>query len=522
MISAELRAKIRRLYYAEHWKVGTIASELGVHEDTVKLAIESDRFAPRARPVRATLLDPYKDFIAKTLEQYPRLRATRLYEMLEQRGYAGSVIVLRRYVKTVRPGAQQEAYMRLETLPGEQAQVDWGHFGSLMVGAAKRVLSCFVMVLAFSRALFARFFLDQKNESFMRGHVEAFEAFDGVPRIILYDNLKSVVLERDGQNIRFHPRILELAGHYHFAPRPCSPYRGNEKGKVERTIQYLRHSFFAARQFRSLDDLNAQLRQWIAEVANTRPVPGDPSQRPITEAFTDEQPRLLPLPENPFPTDLVQPIRSGKTPYVRFDKNDYSIPHTLIRQPLTLVVSESRVRLLDSSQQQVADHGRSYDRGQRIEDADHIRSLARHKRRATEQAGRHHIMYACPHAAPFFAELCARDEPISSHTRRLGRLLDTYGARDLDQALKQAIERGAISAASVAYLLDKKRREQNQPPVLMSDISRDPRVQSLRVRPHSLAPYDKLTNFVDDSDERDSNDDDNPHADRGTNDDRIS
>jgi len=126
--------------------------------------------------------------------------------MLRARDYPGSVVQLRRYVRTVRPTAATEAYLRLDTLPGEQAQVDWGHFGTLLVGRARRALSCFVFVLAWSRACSARFALDQTLESFLRGHVEAFAALQGVPRTILYDNLKSVVLERVGDHIRFHPQ----------------------------------------------------------------------------------------------------------------------------------------------------------------------------------------------------------------------------------------------------------------------------------------------------------------------------
>src|ERR1700730_2000968 len=221
MISHALRAKIRRLFFAEHWKVGTIAAELGVHHDTVHHAIESRSFLAPVRRARAELLDPYRDFISATLEQHPRLRSTRLHEMLRDRGYNGSVFPIRRFVARRRP-SRHEAFLRLSVLPGEQAQVDWASFGSITVGRAKRGLSCFLMVLSWSRALFARFYLDQTTESFLRGHHAAFAAFGGIPRTILYDNLKSAVLERDGELIRFHPRILELAGHYHFAPKPCA------------------------------------------------------------------------------------------------------------------------------------------------------------------------------------------------------------------------------------------------------------------------------------------------------------
>ena len=213
MIPREVDAEIRRLFFAEHWRVHTIAEALSVHQDTVRHAIEQDRFVRTGPPIRPSQLDPYKPFITATLEQYPRLRATRLFAMIGDRGYRGSVVQLRRYVRTVRPQARAEAYLRLETLPGEQAQVDWGNFGAFQVGRARRQLSCFVLVLSWSRAMYARFALDQTLESFLRGHVEAFEALDGIPREILYDNLKSVVLERIGEHIRFHPRILDLAGH---------------------------------------------------------------------------------------------------------------------------------------------------------------------------------------------------------------------------------------------------------------------------------------------------------------------
>lgn len=198
MISEDVRAKIRRLYFAEHWKIGTIAAELGLHRDTVAGAVDTSRFSNCRFRGQALILDPYRDFIRATLEQYPRLRATRLLEMIRPRGYQGSVFPLRRYVRLIRPVPIYEAFFRLSTLPGEEAQVDWGSFGKIRVDGALRPLSCFVMVLSWSRATFARFTLDQTLESFLRCHVEAFETFRGVPRSALYDNLKSVVLEREG------------------------------------------------------------------------------------------------------------------------------------------------------------------------------------------------------------------------------------------------------------------------------------------------------------------------------------
>jgi transposase len=501
MISDDERARIRRLFYAEHWKVGTIATELGVHHDTVRRAIEAERFVGRTEErVVASILDPYKAFINDTLAQHPRLRASRLFDMIRERGYVGSEVVVRRYVRRIRP-VPREAFFRLETMPGEQAQVDWASFGKIRIGNATRSLSCFVMVLGFSRAHFARFVLDQKMENFVRSHVLAFEAFGGVPRTILYDNLKSVVVERVGAHVRFHPRILELAGHYHFAPKPCAPYRGNEKGKVERTIQYLRHSFFEARRYASIADLNEQLTEWSSRVAFARPRPQDPERKPVRESFEAEKPRLLELPEHRLECDLVMPIASGKTPYVRFDLNDYSIPAGLTTRPLTLAASETEVRILNGIDC-VARHARSYDRGRRVEDRRHLDALADEKQRASELRGRDRLSGSCPRADAFLEQIAIRGGHLGGTTTRLLHLLDRHDARALDAAIGEALARGAISAEAVAHVLDQRRRAANAPPIVEVILPDDPRVRDLRVTPHSLASYDAaLTTSKEDADE---------------------
>ncbi len=231
MITPAQRAEIRRLFYGEHWKIGTIAAQLGFHHDTVRAAVERESAGVRPRLCRPSILDPYLPFIRDTLAQYPHLRATRVYEMVRQRGYSGSVIQVRRLVRRLRPETNRAVYRRVVTLPGESAQVDWGAFGKVRIGQGTRTVSGFVMVLGYSRALAALFTYDQTLESFLRGHVDAFEALGGCARNLVYDNLRSAVLDRRGAAVQFHPRPLDLAGHYHFAPRPCTPGRGNEKGK---------------------------------------------------------------------------------------------------------------------------------------------------------------------------------------------------------------------------------------------------------------------------------------------------
>ncbi len=491
MISPELRTRIRRLYYAEHWKIGTIAAELDVHRDTVTLAIEPERFTRVSLRASVGRLDPYKDFVRLTLEQYPRLRATRILQMIQSRGYDGSIWPLRDFVRLVRPAGSREAFFRLSTLPGEQGQVDWASFGSIPVGNTRRALSCFVMVLSFCRALFARFVLDQTLESFLRCHVAAFEAFQGVPRELLYDNLKTAVLERVGDIIRFHPRLLELAGHYHVAPKPVARARGNEKGRVERAIRYLRDSFFEARRFHSLEDLNGQLDAWIESVAHARLVPGDTERRTVAQALSDERSRLLPLPAHALDCDAVLTIRSGKSPYLRFDRNDYSIPHPLVGKPLTLVASDTVVRVLDGDQV-VAHHERCWERGRQIEDPGHLQGLADQKRHAHEHRGRNRLMTCCPSAEAFLQGVAVHGGHLGGTCHRLLRLLDQYGPHEMNLALTEAGQRSAFAAQSVAHILDQRRRASGAPVVLPALLPDDPRVRDLVVPQRPLGSYDAL------------------------------
>jgi len=489
MISMELIANIRRLFYAEHWKIGTIAAQLDLHPDTVRAAVEAHRFS-RVSPCRAKASDPYLDFIQETLQQYPRLRATRLHQMLQERGYTGSVIQIRRLIRPLRP-VKQEAFLRLTTLPGEQAQADWAHFGQVRVGRATRKLSCFVITLSYSRALWVEFFFDQSIENLLLGHVHAFQDWGAVPRTVLYDNLASVVAERRGDAIHFHPRLLELCAHYHFDARPCRPARGNEKGRVERAIQYIRHSFFAARSFTGPADLNRQVRIWRDEIAHQRPWPGDDS-RTVIDAFTQEKPRLLPLPGNAFDTDLTKPVRSDKTIYIRFDQNDYSLPPDAVRKHLTLVANPEVVRLLDGLTE-IARHRRSYDRHARIEDPSHIQALVEDKRRALGATAPGRLGAAIARISEFLDAAFERGESATRLTRQLIEMLDDYGAAELNAAVEEALDRQTPSAASIAFILQQRRRK-SVSRILPVDLSRHPHLANLAVPTQRLEVYDELKN----------------------------
>ena len=494
-IPPELEAQILRYYHAEKWRAGTIARQLGVHHGTVDRVLSQAGLPKVERSHRPSQVDPYLPFIRATLEKFPTLTASRLYAMVRSRGYCGGPDHFRHLISLHRPRPVAEAYLRLRTLPGEQAQVDWGHFGHLPLGRARRPLMAFVMVLSFSRQIFLRFFLDARMENFLRGHVRAFEAWGGVPRVLLYDNLKSAVLERRLDAIRFHPTLLEFAGHYRFEPRPVAVARGNEKGRVERAIRYVREGFFAAREFTDLADLNTQAQAWCLGQAADRPCPEDRALS-VREAFAQEAPRLLAPPDNPFPTHERVEVKAGKTPYVRFDLNDYSIPHTHVRRLLTVLASPDEVRILDG-QQVWACHQRSYDKGAQIEDPAHIEALVGHKRAAHRHRGTDRLAQAAPASTALLTQAAERGDNLGAITAALLRLLQRYGAAELQTAIEEALARGVPHPNAVRLALERRREHKQLPPPVAVTLPEHVQKRDAPVQTHRLDSYDQLTEHSD-------------------------
>lgn len=488
-IPADLAARIVRLYTVEHWRVGTIARQLHVHRDTVRRVLREHSAAPSAVALRPSLVDPYRAFIRETLEKYPTLAASRLHDMVCERGYVGRASHFRHLVSTMRPRPPAEAYLRLRTLPGEEMQVDWAHFDHLQIGRARRPLMGFVIVLSYSRRVFLRFCLNAQMDSFLRGHVEAFAAFGGLARTLLYDNLKSVVLERVGDAIRFNPEFLAFAQHYRFEPRPVAVARGNQKGRVERHIDFIRKSFFAGREFTDVADLNVQARQWCEGRAFDRPWPED-DHLSVRQAFAAEQPRLLGLPATGYALGQRLAVSVAKTPYVRFDWNDYTVPHTHVQRTLSILADEQRVRIFDGITE-LANHPRSFDRHQVIEEPTHLQALVEYKRRARAHRGCDALAQVAP-AAPKLLQMAAqRGHNLGSITAALLRLLDQYGAASLQAALLDAIERDVPHPNAVRLALERARERSGRPPALALALPEHVAQRDTPMRTHALASYDR-------------------------------
>ncbi|MGH8327761.1 MAG: Mu transposase domain-containing protein, partial [Steroidobacteraceae bacterium] len=278
---------------------------------------------------------------------------------------------------------------------------------------------------------------------------------------------------------------------YRFAARPVAVARGNEKGRVERAIRFVRERFFAARPFTSLEDLNAQALSWCRTEAADRPCPEDRS-RTVRECFELERGRLLALPDEPFPAEERVIVRTHKTPYVRFDLNDYSVPHTHVRRTLEVLATVETVRILDGTAL-IATHPRSYDRGAQIEQPAHIEALEAEKRAGRAHRAIDRLHYAAPSAARFFELAASRGVHLGSLTRGLIELLDTHGAAALEAALAAALGQDATHLAAVRHFIDRHRAERGAAPPIPVTLPDDPRVRSLTVRAHNLAEYEKLS-----------------------------
>jgi len=487
-INKDIEAKILRYHFVEHWRVGTIAAQLGIHHSVVDRVLSQAGLPKVARSPRASIIDPYLPFIRETLAQFPTLTAARLYAMVKQRGYPGGPSQFRQRISQLRTRRQPEAYLRLKTLPGEQAQVDWGHFGSIQIGKAKRPLMAFVMVLSWSRQIYLQFYLNQQMENFLRGHVAAFEAWNGLPKVLLYDNLKSAVLERQGDAIRFHPTLLALSAHYRFEPRPVAVARGNEKGRVERAIRYIRDNFFAARHFQTLEELNQQADQWCQCVSGERRCPEN-TELTVQEAFHQEQPRLLRLPDNPFDTRERTPVTARKTPYIRFDWNDYSIPHQHVQKPLTVIADLKRLFIVDG-EHVIAQHRRSFDKAKQIEDESHINALWLQKTNAKQHRGQDRLSAASAHIPLFLQQAIQRGHVLTTTLRLLNQLLDDYGRDELHTALDEALKQQSPYPQAVQQILERRRDEKRQPPPLA--VAVPDKAKPYYVKAVDLSEYDQL------------------------------
>ena len=254
---------------------------------------------------------------------------------------------------------------------------------------------------------------------------------------------------------------------------------------------FARDAFFAARTFRDLDDLNAQARAWCEGAAADRPCPEERA-RSVRAVFAEEKAHLLALPENAFPTEERLEVKVGKTPYARFDWNDYSIPHTHVRRSLSVLATLDTVRIFDGLEL-IATHPRSFDRGAQIEQPFHVQALVAHKRAARAQRAQDRLHHAAPSAKPLFVRAAERGTHLGVLTRGLLALLDSHGASALEAAIAAALTEDAAHLGAVRHFIDQHAHARGQPPPIAVVLPQDPRLRAISVKVQALSDYERLT-----------------------------
>ncbi|MFA6318982.1 MAG: IS21 family transposase [Elusimicrobiota bacterium] len=494
-MNAETWAELRRLRLVEKLTVSEVARRMRMDRKTVRKALKSSGVPKRRVPKRASKLELYKGYIGNRLDEFPRITCVRLLRELHGLGFEGGISRLKEYVATIRVKAP-EAFFRLETLPGEEAQVDWANCGMVRVGNATRALSAFVMVLSYSRMMYAEFTLSQSLEDFLAAHVRAFQFFGGITGKILYDNLKAVCLTRLGAQIKFNERFLEFSGHYLFAPALCQPGHGNEKGKVERGIQYLRSSFLDGRAITDWGKANEELRQWLAEVANVR-AHSVTRRRPV-DRFEEEKPKLRPVPELALDLSIIRAVKATSQALVHFDGNLYTVPFVFASKVLTLKAGTHEVAVFDKARP-IAKHVRSYDRGRLVENPAHYAGLLDAKKAAgTAKLTDRFLALAAGSERDrealqaLLKGLLEGEFNVYQHLGRIMKLAELYGRVEVLGAVHQALSQGLVGANYIQNIIMQSRASRGEADPAQLTIPARPEWEQISGTERDLAVYDDL------------------------------
>lgn len=370
MLRLEGFVEIQKLHH-EGLSVSEIGRQLSMDRKTVRKYLGQ---APRAyeRKPKGWKIDSFRVYLRERWEQGVR-NAARLFAEIRKRGYPGGETQVKKVVRPWRSEGQERAFVRFETAAGEQAQMDWGHFGNWN---GKRLYG-FALTLSWSRMQYVEFTQRQDAETLLHCMMHALTFFGGVPQTVLTDNMKTVVVDRIDSQPRFHAKLLDFASYYGFVPRVCHPYRPQTKGKIESTIRYIKSSFWPGTSFDSLEDLNRQALAWCEEAnrrvhATTREIPA--------VRFPHEE--LTSLNGQPaYDTSYVSHRQVAKDCLVSYRGSRYSVPHVhagrsvTVREPL----DTGSIRIF-YQQDLIAEHPLSTAKGAMVVTPDHYASLPRRSR----------------------------------------------------------------------------------------------------------------------------------------------
>ncbi|NCC31778.1 MAG: IS21 family transposase [Chloroflexia bacterium] len=484
MIDYETYCKIVQLHQQHQLKPTQISEILSLDIRTVIHWLEEGTYRPRQTPRRASKLDVYKPQIVRWLEFYPYTGA-QILDRLREAGYAGGKSILNEYIAKVRP-RKRKAYLTLTFAPGECAQVDWGQYGSVPVGSTQRRLSFFVMVLCYSRMMYVEFTVSQTMEHFLGCHQNAFNYFGAVPENIMVDNLKSAVIRRlVGRAPVFNPRYLDFANHHGFTIKACGVGKGNEKGRVENAVGYVKKNFLAGLDIPEFSTVNPAAHHWLETVANVR-VHGATRKNPV-ELFKAEKPAMRPLPEAPYEVAVSRMVRATNRFRINLDGNRYSVPAEYAGQRLGLKAYPDRLCIYHNDKL-IAQHPRSYDSNRDFEHPDHPRALLVQRRAAKEQRLLMRFLALSSKAEAYYQQLQERRMNPRHHVRQIVALSEIYGPEKIARAIEDAFTFQAFSCEYIANILEQRQRITPEPGAL--HLTRRQDLLDLDMPPPDLSIYE--------------------------------
>lgn len=431
------------------WSDRKIASHLRIDRTTVKKYRENPDQRFKKPPRRSLKLDPFLHLIDQWLDQDPEVKATVVLQRLRNKGFSGQITIVRDLLRKVRgPQKQRQAYIRFESDPGQQMQIDWGHFGSLPYGHTNRKLYALAVLEAYSRMLYVEFTHSQKQQTLHQCLLNAFLFFGGTPQHIVVDNMLTAVIERQGSIIRFNDAFLDLLRIFNITPIACNPGAPHEKGKIEAAIKYIRRNFWPLRSFEDLNDVQHQAKQWLTTVANVR-LHQSTGQQP-DQRFEDVT--LNPLPDTLPDCREVCLLKVHKDFAVRFDGNSYTTPPWTIGKKLTVKADTVTVTIYNGSKRVVA-HQRCWQRHCRIENKAHKEQVKKMRKRLWQDRQIAAFASLGADARLYLQGLIEAKIPIKKNICKILDLKNEYGSAAIISAIQKTMTYNAYGADYIENIL---------------------------------------------------------------------
>jgi transposase len=458
-----------------------IAIKLNLDRGTVDKYIQHPEGNRKKRAIRPSKLDPYKEFIKEIVKEYPRVNAPVVLKNILDKGFDGEITIVRKYLRTLKK--QRQAFIRFESMPGQQMQIDWGHFCSLVYGNSTRKLYALAVIESHSRKLYVNFTHSQNQSALHLSLLKAFQYFGGTPQEIVVDNMLTAVTERVGSLIRFNESFLDFIRHFGITPKACNIRSPYEKGKVESSIKYIRNNFWPVRTFKDLDDVNHQVLSWL-NTANQR-IHQTTNEKPDSR-FVQKALRVLP--------DSMPDVRETHTLTVykdfgvRFDNNIYTVPPRLVGKDVTLKANLRTVYIY-YKEKQIAAHTRTWEKKNRVELASHVEQVKRLNKKVRFDKKIRIFMSLGQEAVDFLDKLADASQPLKKTVDRLLVLNDKYGTPAIIYALRKALKHKLYSFAYVQNIVYQEMSPvtENEPLILKNSDLND-----IRLPEPNLAEYDDL------------------------------